>query len=187
MFHHVLQVHHRVWCAIALLLRWVSYVPWISDTSMKYEVCMSPALIYDITQYPPVCVEIFHKMMVEIRRREWTTNPCTVWRTKNRKHDLQIFRLNPYMWLDLGKLRVHFAQFWMHRLQSRLSPQYCTWSKWNVGGLYRGHCRSNEPEMKPFSQTTMTIWGEVNGIVNRGAISRKWPCYPGVYLGSGES
>ena len=33
---------------------------------------------YDTTQYPPVCEEIFHKMMVESRRREWATNPCTV-------------------------------------------------------------------------------------------------------------
>ena len=81
----------------------------------------------------------------------------------------------------------HFAQFWMYRLQSCVSPQYCRWSKLNVGGLYRGHCCSNEPEMKPFSKTTRTVWGGVNGIVDHVAISRKWHCYQSAYLGSGES
>ena len=71
----------------------------------------------------------------------------------------------------------HFVQLRMHRLQSCISSQYCMRSKWNVGGLYRGRCCSYEPEMKPFSQTTMTTWGGVNGIVDCAGISRKWPCY----------
>ena len=104
----------------------------------------------------------------------------------NRSRSFQLCRVS--LWNVTGfEKRAHFAQFWMHRLQSRVSPQYCTQSKWNMGGLHRGRCCSNEPEMKPFNLTTMTIWGGVNDIADCGAISRKWPCYQGACLRSGES
>ena len=90
------------------------------------------------------------------------------------------------MWPDLRKgptLRnfecIDFNATYLHNTVRDL--------KLNMGGLYRGRCCSNEPEMKPFSSTTMTIWAGVNSTVNRGAISRQWQCYQGACLGSGES
>ena len=57
----------------------------------------------------------------------------------------------------------------------------------DLNETWGGHCCRNEPEMKPFSLTTMMIWGGVNGIVDRRVISRKWPRYQGVCLRNGES
>ena len=72
-----------------------------------------------------------------------------------------------YLWQDLRKgttlCNFECIDFKAAYLRNTVCDINETWVF-----LYRGRCCSNKPEKKPFSQTTMTIWGEVNAIVDRG-------------------